>query len=658
MFQARAFAVALAASILAAGPVALAGEIVYVDDDAPPGGDGATWKSAYRFLQDALTAAQQPGSGINEIRVAQGVYKPDHSERNPDGTQDQAATFSLIDQVAIKGGYAGIGHVDPDARDIEVFQTHLSGDLAGDDEPGAVCAAPSHADNSNNIIVAGDVSPTTILDGLFIVGATNELSDEDGAGGGMRVNGGNPTMVHCTFDNNTSWYVGGAAVYSVGGNLSFMDCTFTGGCTIDDDARASGILSIGGSILLIECAFVDNWHDGVVRVSEGGSSVILNCLFGGDAQTLCCGAAALTNIDATSFLSGCTFEGITNEGAGAISNNNSVCSILDSSFVDCRADVAGAISSQSSQLFVNACLFLSNFGSDFPEAGGSITSYTSDVVILNSEFVQNLSPDYAGGAINNHETHALVVNCAFSGNEARRGGALANFASSPIVVNCSFSHNLADPFFVSDTMWSDVASSPQMVNCIIWNNQFATIGGPGTPTISFSDIEGGWSGPGTNNISADPMFVDADGPDNDPGTIDDNLRLLPGSPCIDAGDNTAVPADEFDLDADGDTAEPIPFDLAGLPRFLDDPKTIDSGNGTPPIVDMGAYEFNCGNNTLDLTGDGVVDAADLAQLLAQWGPCAPSPPAPLPGGEGCLADSTGDGVVDAADLAAMLANWC
>ena len=48
----------------------------------------------------------------------------------------------------------------------------------------------------------------------------------------------------------------------------------------------------------------------------------------------------------------------------------------------------------------------------------------------------------------------------------------------------------------------------------------------------------------------------------------------------------------------------------------------------------------------DLDGDGVVDAADLAELLASWGPC-----------EGCPADFNGDGVVDAADLADLLAAW-
>ena len=48
----------------------------------------------------------------------------------------------------------------------------------------------------------------------------------------------------------------------------------------------------------------------------------------------------------------------------------------------------------------------------------------------------------------------------------------------------------------------------------------------------------------------------------------------------------------------------------------------------------------------DLDGDGVVNAADLAQLLGSWGAC-----------EDCPADFDGDAVVNAADLAQLLGNW-
>jgi hypothetical protein len=87
-------------------------------------------------------------------------------------------------------------------------------------------------------------------------------------------------------------------------------------------------------------------------------------------------------------------------------------------------------------------------------------------------------------------------------------------------------------------------------------------------------------------IDADPLYRNP-GYWDDNGTPDDNTddfwvtgdhQLRPGSPCIDAGDNDVVPAG-------------VTTDLAGDPRFVDDVDTLDSGNGVPPIVDMGAYEF-------------------------------------------------------------------
>jgi parallel beta-helix repeat protein/predicted outer membrane repeat protein len=65
-----------------------------------------------------------------------------------------------------------------------------------------------------------------------------------------------------------------------------------------------------------------------------------------------------------------------------------------------------------------------------------------------------------------------------------------------------------------------------------------------------------------------------------------DFHLLPGSPCIDAGDSNNIPADWADLDGDGDMNEPIPFDLDGHPRVMDGDKDGIS------VVDMGSYEFN------------------------------------------------------------------
>ena len=165
----------------------------------------------------------------------------------------------------------------------------------------------------------------------------------------------------------------------------------------------------------------------------------------------------------------------------------------------------------------------------------------------------------------------------------------------------------------------------------------------------YCDIQGGGF-PGTGNLDIDPMFVDPLGPDGLPGTVDDDLRLQAVSPCIDAADSTAPPIDPF---------EPMPFDLDGNARFIDDTETEDTGVEECPIVDMGAYEFQEGNLgccRTDLNSDGYTGAADLAELLGNWGPCA-EPCEPGDPAATCAADFNGDCDVETIDLAILLGAW-
>lgn len=116
-----------------------------------------------------------------------------------------------------------------------------------------------------------------------------------------------------------------------------------------------------------------------------------------------------------------------------------------------------------------------------------------------------------------------------------------------------------------------------IANCILWENSATD-----DPQITSSSSPSycciqDWTGGGENNVTANPLFVDADGPDDDPGTCDDNnYRLLSGvilvSPCIDSG-NTSV-LYQPGLDADGNLR---------IARGKEGSKY--------PVVDMGAYEL-------------------------------------------------------------------
>jgi hypothetical protein len=51
---------------------------LYVDDDAVGADDGSSWADAFRYLQDALAVTRKAESPV-EIRIAQGLYRPDQS---------------------------------------------------------------------------------------------------------------------------------------------------------------------------------------------------------------------------------------------------------------------------------------------------------------------------------------------------------------------------------------------------------------------------------------------------------------------------------------------------------------------------------------------------------------------------------------------------
>ena len=198
-----------------------------------------------------------------------------------------------------------------------------------------------------------------------------------------------------------------------------------------------------------------------------------------------------------------------------------------------------------------------------------------------------------------NQSMEILSNCIFSGNLAKYGGGMhigwrwehpdpniVAYIDSKLV-NCTFTMNRAQDY--GGGISTGEKSRPMLTNCVLWSNhdgagtdesaQVWSPTGQQAPQIDHCCIQG-WSGKvsGAANFGLDPRFVDPNGPDGKIGTLDDNLRLNINSPCINAGDNAALPADAFDLDGDGDPNEPIPFDINGKPRIQ---------GGT---VDIGACE--------------------------------------------------------------------
>ena len=217
-------AVVVCALLAGLSPTAAA-KIMYVDGDAKESGQGTSWADPYKYFQRALTTA---GAGA-EIRVAQGVYRPDQglpvsrAVRSRSGSMPSVPVFQLKNGVKILGGFAGIGAPDPNARDLERYPTIMSGDLHGNDVdlwgPENPMYAPLHADNSLHVVQSIQTDGTAVLDGFVIESAADsDFFNQGGspsiancvfqkgatanAGGALRCEGGQPTLTNCVFQEN------------------------------------------------------------------------------------------------------------------------------------------------------------------------------------------------------------------------------------------------------------------------------------------------------------------------------------------------------------------------------------------------------------------------------------------------------------------------
>ncbi len=291
--------------------------------------------------------------------------------------------------------------------------------------------------------------------------------------------------------------------------------------------------------------------------------------------------------------------------------------------------MGGGMYNESSSPTVTNCTFSGNSAGD---GGGMHNRTGSSPTVTNctfsGNFVSGAFTRGSGGGMYNLGSSPTVTNCSFSGNSAfDTGGGMYNKSSSPTVTNCTFSGNTANGFGGGGGMYNfgrPFPAMPTVSNCILWGDSLGEISGTGTPTVQYSNIQGGF--PGIGNIDADPLFVDPDNGD---------YRLSAGSPCIDAGNNNAI-VNLTDTDLDGN------------PRFADDPNTSDTGCGLPVVVDMGAYEYQGVPAEVvfgDLNGDGI--ATFIGDLMILNGCVGSDDP------DCCVADLDLDGVVGMSDRILM-----
>jgi len=254
----------------------------------------------------------------------------------------------------------------------------------------------------------------------------------------------------------------------------------------------------------------------------------------------------------------------------SIIQNNSVTGVNNN-----ESNGGGIHASDSSTPTITNCIIKDNKSNW--SGGGLAFDATDELTIVNCTFKDNTAA-VNGGAISFNNSAPIITNCTFSNNTASGdGGAISFNNSAPIITNCTFSNNTAsgDGGAIACSI---PLSATAVTNSILWGDSPDEISCDSEISVTYSDIQGETTWYGLGNINTDPKFVDQ--------AIGD-FHLLNDSQCIDAGDNSALALPATDIDGDD--------------RKIDNPEVADTGNGTPPIVDMGADEYFLPSTTMPLS---------------------------------------------------------
>ncbi|MHC5060421.1 MAG: hypothetical protein ACYTFK_04985 [Planctomycetota bacterium] len=551
--------------VLALSVSGASANVIYVDASSPLGGDGQTWSTAYKYLQDGLSGA----SDSDQIWVAQGTYNPDQDESGFVIPGDRLATFHLVNGVAIFGGFPS-GGGSWQSRDVDLYPTILSGDLLGNDVEVSVGVSlgnePTRAENSYRIVTAVGCNSSTILDGVTITkGQASNCSSDSCRAAGMFFSNCYATLENCTFTKNYAFNRGGALGDFYNSRPTFNNCTFT--------ENAAG--DYGGAVYCRE-----------------GTATMTNCTFSSNSSERSNGGAINLSYG-TIIITKCTFTQNSSERyAGAIRGEYSDFMLTDCEFTQNSAKEGGAIYSTYGDASIVNCKFSENWtylsGGNYDGIGGAIIAVHMYLVLNNSIFSGNRAARYAGGVHLSH-SEAMLTNCTIVGN------------SADIPKYDRYGDGV---YIIGGT--SDV----NITNCIFWGNKHEQVAKvSGALDMTYSCIEGGFSGVG--NIDTNPFFVDAG------LQLGGDYHLLPWSPCIDTADNSVVDSNYPDLDdnpriADGDGDGVAVVDMGAYEFF---------NPNRPPIAEAGqnqtVYVCADGMARVGLDGSGSFDA-DGDELEYFW----------------------------------------
>jgi len=299
-------------------------------------------------------------------------------------------------------------------------------------------------------------------------------------------------------------------------------------------------------------------------------------------------------------------EGVGGNGAGISVANGEGMVIENVDLIDNETPQwGGGLLVNNAGPIVRNVRLIENFAG-FQGGGLFIQGSDSHPILINVTFRENSSPNN-GGAIYSEDNGLTAFNVRFLDNQSSGGGAITCNNCNIEIVNGLFVNNRGS--FRGGVLENVVNGEVTLTNVTAWGNEAGGSGqggaiGGGAQTIINNSIFWGNGDDAIENFNnsvtpSHSLFEDEnppgdgnlDGTDADntpivvrlPDADDDDygdLRMLPESPTINQGNSDLLPADEFDIDGDGNTSEPLPLDLDGNTRVIGS------------AVDLGPFEYN------------------------------------------------------------------
>jgi hypothetical protein len=359
----------------------------------------------------------------------------------------------------------------------------------------------------------------------------------------------NRHAIGCSFTKQLAKLIGIALILSLGGTMNTASAQTTWYVSTDgaDDNGGTG------------------WEDAFATIQKG-----IDASSNGDTVLVADG----------------TYTGAGNKNIEFLSKNPTVRSVSgpESCIIDLQNDGKGFLMLWGEAPVIDGFTIMNGRPAVDTDYGVGVTCYWCTAIIRNCIIKNNSGVQHGAGIdIRGNPSHPLIINCIFAGNQTTQSSSAVSiygYGVSATLINCTFYGNTS--YYGTITEATTIA----LTNCVFWGNTPTTIGEG--PDISYSDVEGGYTG--TGNINLPPDFVDPDNGD---------FRLSSGSDCIDAGLNSVAGLPGKDLD--------------GKPRLID-------GDGDlTATADMGAFEYGdiceCDYPLEDLDTDG----SDLAAYINDAG---------------------------------------